>query len=106
MARNKPNRVTEADLTIPALQVIAAQPSGRITTAKLIAELRKVMKLSHEDEEILDGRKDDHFSQIVRNIKSHKTTPGNLICEGYLLPIPRGFEITDTGRRHLQHKAA
>lgn len=103
MAR-KPNRISEVDLTDAALQVIRSEPNGRITTTKLIEELRKVLKLSREDEEILDGRHDDHFSQIVRNIKSHKGTPGNLIYEGYLTAVPRGFEITDVGLQRLKNK--
>jgi len=103
MAR-KPNRISEVDLTDAALQVIRTEPNGRISTTKLISELRKVLKLSMEDEEILDGRHDDHFSQIVRNIKSHKGTPGNLIYEGYLASVPRGFEITDAGLQRLKNK--
>ena len=89
--------------TDATLIVVRDQPGGRITTTKLIAELRKVVKLSHEDEEILEGRKDDHFSQIVRNIKSHKETPGNLLCEGYLEAIPRGFRITEAGLLRLKN---
>lgn len=100
----KPNRISEVDLTDAALQVIRAEPNGRISTTKLIAELRKVLKLSIEDEEILDGRHDDHFSQIVRNIKSHKGTPGNLIYEGYLMAVPKGLEITEAGLLRLKNK--
>ncbi len=96
-------RVTEADLTVPALQVIRDQPDGRITTTKLISELRKVMNLSPGDEEKLEGRRDDHFSQIVRNIKSHEGVPGNLLTEGRLERIPYGFRITDAGRLYLKH---
>ena len=100
----KPNRVSESDLTDAALIVVRAQPNQQITTTKLIGELRKVVKLGPEDEEILEGRKDDHFSQIVRNIKSHKTTPGNLLCEGYLEGIPRGFRITHAGLQRLKNR--
>lgn len=100
----KPNRVSEVDLTDSALSVIRDQPKGEITTTKLIAELRKVMKLGPEDEEILEGRHDDHFSQIVRNIKSHKATPGNLIAEGYLVSIRSGFRITEAGLIRLKNK--
>ena len=100
----KTNRISEADLTDPALMIVRDQPSGKITTTKLIAELRKVMKLGPADEELLEGRHDDHFSQIVRNIKSHKGMPGNLLTEGYLESVPRGFAITEAGLLRLKHK--
>lgn len=99
-----PSRIKESDLTDPALAVIREQPKGEISTTRLISELRKVVKLSPDDEELLEGRKDDHFSQIVRNIKSHKESPGNLLAEGYLESIPRGFRITEAGLRRLKHK--
>jgi len=46
---------------------------GHIKTEELIPQLREMMKPVGEDREILDGRSDDKFSQIVRNLKSHKT---------------------------------
>lgn len=100
----KPNRISEVDLTDAALVAVRAQSSGTISTTRLISELRKVMNLGPEDEELLEGRKDDHFSQIVRNIKSHKKTPGNLLAEGYLESIPRGFRITQAGLSRLKNK--
>lgn len=103
MSKNQ-NRISEADLTIPALRVVRDTPKGQITTTNLIAGLRKIMTLSPGDEELLEGRNDDHFSQIVRNIKSHKGTPGNLLAEGYLENVGDGFKITDAGRRYLESK--
>jgi hypothetical protein len=90
MARRKA-RVGEADLSKDVLDIIDARPNKQITTTELIAELRKRIPLTDEDKEILAKRQDDRFSQIVRNIKSHKATPGNLIYEGILADIPRGF---------------
>jgi hypothetical protein len=99
---SKPNRVSETDLKLPALLAARDEPNGRISTTKLISKLRLSMNLNSGDEEILPGRNDDHFSQIVRNIKSHKNTPGNLIAEGLLTPVWRGFQITDYGRKYLE----
>jgi hypothetical protein len=87
----KPGRVGEADIGPDVIAIIDAEPGRQITTTKLIAELRKRIPLSAEDEEQLDGRADDRFSQIVRNIKSHRNQPGNLIYEGHLIAIPGGF---------------
>ncbi|MGX5805146.1 hypothetical protein ACWGS9_28430 [Bradyrhizobium sp. Arg314] len=87
----KPGRVGEADIGPDVIAIIDAEPGRQITTTKLIAELRKRIPLGAEDEEQLDGRADDCFSQIVRNIKSHRNQPGNLIHEGDLIAIPGGF---------------
>ncbi len=91
MAR-KPGRIGEADIRNEVLKIIDAEPNKEISTTKLIAELRKRMPLSPEDEALLDGRNDDRFSQIVRNIKSHQDQPGNLIYDGHLVPIKGGFK--------------
>jgi 5-methylcytosine-specific restriction enzyme A len=64
-------RITESDLILPALYVIYNQPG--ITTGELIVELRSIFNPTGEDAEILQGRNDDKFSQIVRNLVSHHT---------------------------------
>jgi hypothetical protein len=64
-------RITEPDLILPALYVIETHPG--ITTSELIQELRYIFNPSGEDAEILHGRNDDKFSQIVRNLVSHHT---------------------------------
>lgn len=88
----KAGRIGEHDISRDVLAIIDAEPNREILTSKLIEELRKRIPLSAEDEEQLDGRQDDRFSQIVRNIKSHKGTPGNLIHDGHLVAIYRGFK--------------
>ena len=64
-------RIKESDLILPALYVIYRRPG--ITTAELIRELRSRFNPTGEDAEILHGRNDDKFSQIVRNLVSHHT---------------------------------
>lgn len=88
----KPGRIGEADIGNDVSEIVDAEPNREITTTKLISELRKRIPLSDEDEEILENRNDDRFSQIVRNIKSHKDNPGNLIHDGHLLSIKGGFK--------------
>lgn len=85
-------RIGESDIRNEVLKIVDAQPNKEISTTKLIAELRKCVPLSPEDEERLEGRNDDRFSQIVRNIKSHKNQSGNLIHDGRLIAIPGGFK--------------
>ncbi|MER9952546.1 hypothetical protein [Mesorhizobium sp. M0047] len=88
----KSGRIGEADISKDVLAIIAAEPNREISTTGLIAKLRDRIPLSAEDEEQLEGRQDDRFSQIVRNIKSHKDQPGNLIYDGHLQSIYRGFK--------------
>ena len=105
MAR-KPDRVSEEDLTLPALRIMAARPNGSISTTDLIEELIVAMKPSGEDADILEGRQDTRFSQIVRNIVSHKKSPGNMIAEGLVEHVGRrvGLKITEAGRLFLAHR--
>jgi hypothetical protein len=97
----KPDRISEADLLIPTLRKLASQPNGRMSTSRLIIELETLLEPSGDDAEILEGRHDSHFSQIVRNMVSHKTVPGNIIAEGFAIHLGprRGLEITEAGRR-------
>ena len=60
------NRVLEKDIVIPALEEIKNNPN--ITTTDLIKRLKDRLKLYPKDLELLSGRSDDHFSQIVRNL--------------------------------------
>lgn len=89
----KAGRIGEHDIRNAVLDIIKREPNREISTTKLIAELRNVVPLSPDDEARLDGRNDDRFSQIVRNIKSHKDQPGNLIHDGHLIPIKGGFRM-------------
>jgi len=101
----KPDRISEADLLIPTLRKLASRPNGRMSTTQLISELEILMEPTGEDAEILEGRHDTHFSQIVRNMISHKTASGNIIAEGFAIHLGprRGLEITEAGRLHLKH---
>jgi hypothetical protein len=69
------SRIRERDLVLPVLQLIAefGDPDMGLPIADITKELRKRMKLSAADREILKDRKDDRFSQVVRNLVSHRT---------------------------------
>lgn len=67
------SEISEKDLIIPALKIIASKAEEGSTTTELIKELRQVFSPVGKDAEILKGRKDDHFSQKVRNLRSHDT---------------------------------
>lgn len=63
-------RVKESEIVKPALKIIKDNPG--ISTSELIKELQKIIELYPGDKEILAGRNDTKFSQIVRNLISHK----------------------------------
>lgn len=85
------------DLWKYALLILSVAPSGEISTTDMIAELPGYVRLSDEHLTANESRKDSKFSQIVRNLKSHKTTKTNFIYQGYAQDIAGGFKITQKG---------
>lgn len=64
-------RLSEPLLVIPVLALICENPG--ITTAKLIAAIKCMVKIPEDDLKPLPSRSDARFSQLVRNLKSHNT---------------------------------
>ena len=64
----------------------------------LIAELPNYISVPQGAEVQNDSRGDSKFSQIVRNLKSHKDSSTNFIARGYAEDIPKGFRATQKGR--------
>lgn len=65
-------RISESELILPALMLLAYAEAG-LTTTQLIAGLDELLHPSGPDLEILAGRSDTRFSQKVRNLTSHRT---------------------------------
>lgn len=101
-------RIKESDTYLPVLELLDNAPDGFLKTSDLIFALDgSYFKITGEDAEILEGRADTRFSQIVRNIVSHKSSPKNLIGLGYAEydKAKKGLRITTEGRKHLyQHQ--
>lgn len=97
-------RIHEKDLYIPTLRIANSKAGGFITTSDLIGELEAVFNISGEDAEILDGRSDTKFSQIVRNMISHKKSESNFIAQGFAEHDveKHGIQITVAGRKLLE----
>jgi|GEM_PF-52214 len=89
------------DLWKYALLVMAQRPNMEISTADLIKELPNYIAVPLETEENNASRGDTKFSQIVRNLKSHKDSSTNFIRLGYAEAIPRGFRATEKGRQFV-----
>ena len=98
------SRFKEKELVLPSLYLMSVH-GGKRTTAELISGLRNIMNPSGEDLKILESRKDDKFSQKVRNLKSHETLE-ELGYAKYKRASSGGhFKITDAGKKHLETKA-
>jgi hypothetical protein len=94
-------RIREKDIRIPALRAAAARTDGYISTSDLIQLLTDEFAPAGEDAEILDGRNDTKFSQIVRNLKSHKDASTSIFARGWAEEVGDGIRITEAGRKYL-----
>lgn len=83
----------EKDIVVPALLAMLDSPNGEIQTSDLINKIRQIFNLDADDLTFLDNRTDQKFTQIVRNLKSHKTLANMNLAE----EIEGGFRITPTG---------
>ncbi len=89
------NRITESELVLPSLYLMAQNPQGSIRTSELISLLTQLLKPKGIDAMILNNRNDTYFSQKVRNLKSHDT----LTKYGYANYNNGTYIITDEGRK-------
>jgi hypothetical protein len=85
------------DLWKYALLVMVQRATMEISTAELIAELPNYIDVPETASEANSSRRDSKFSQLVRNLKSHKTASTNFIAQGYAEDIPNGFRATEKG---------
>ncbi|MGE3333690.1 MAG: hypothetical protein AB7I36_08610 [Rhodospirillaceae bacterium] len=97
-------RISESELELPVLKLLAKQSDGYLRTSDIISNLEDQLHPEGEDASILDGRNDTKFSQKVRNIVSHKKSPTNLIGKGYAEYIKRGLKITPAGLDRIAGK--
>ena len=86
-----------ADLWKFALLVMVQRPNMEISTTDLIAELPNYIVVPDEAQGANLSRPDSKFSQLVRNLKSHKTTKTNFIYRGYAEATHGGFRATQKG---------
>lgn len=96
------NRISESDLLLPTLKILAAESSGYLSTTDLKDKLVALFQPEGEDAEILENRNDIRFTQIVRNMISHKKSAGNIVGLGYVDHVGHGLRITQAGRAFLK----
>lgn len=87
-------RITEAEIADIIVQILSEKTSGQATIAELIREIPNRVTLSPEDRAPSPTRPNEEiWEQQVRNITSHKNSPGNAIYEGRLVAIPGGLRL-------------
>lgn len=95
-------RVTEHQVGLAVLQALADQPTGSASFRHLRKLLPEFLKLSPDDRVPSPARPSEElWQQQVRNIVSHRNTPGNIIREGLAEYSPGRLAITPAGRQHL-----
>jgi hypothetical protein len=96
--------ISEAELRIPALQVMAKSASGFVPISDLIVELAKVLKPGAKAAMIIPGRSDTYFSQKVRKLVCHRSTSASLQKKGFAVyhKDRDAMEITAAGRAYLK----
>lgn len=90
--------LSESQLVVPAL-IAMYNAGGSIQTSDLIDEIAGQFVLDNIDLQPLLNRNDEKYTQIVRNLKSHKT----LSDLGYAREIDGGFELTQAGEDWLEN---
>lgn len=92
----------ESDVVPVVLMVLDEAPDGTLTTEEVRRLVRQRLRLTREDTAPLRNRPDQRIDQIIRNIKSHKNAAGNPFNSGLLVDVPRGYAISEEGRRQLR----
>jgi hypothetical protein len=96
-------RVTESEIGEAVLAICANTATGECSIADLKAEIPNYIDLSAEDRVQSTTRPNEEmWEQQVRNLISHRTTPGNIICDGYAEYTGNAIRITNSGRQHIR----
>jgi len=93
-------RITESELTVPALRVLEENYPHWVRTSDLIKFLTELFKPTGTDAAIFAGRTDTYFSQKVRNMISHRDQRSSFISNGLAeySEYEQGLQITTLGR--------
>jgi hypothetical protein len=94
------DRVAENDVAFAIVQIAKTKPNDTATFDQCREEVPDQLSLSAADlAQSLTRPNEKVWEQQIRNIQSHHTSPGNYICEGYLVHVPKvGYRITAAGK--------
>jgi hypothetical protein len=88
------SRITESKIAEIVVEILEDSKTGEATVAELVAEIPHRVKLSADDLAPSPTRPGEAiWEQQVRNITSHKASPGNAIHDGKLIAIAGGFKL-------------
>jgi hypothetical protein len=88
------SRITEAEIADIVEAILSERPNGEATIAELVDEIPNRVTLSAEDLAPSPTRNGETlWEQQVRNITSHKASPGNAIHDGRLTSIAGGLKL-------------
>ena len=87
-------RITEAEIADVVEEILSETPNGEATIAELVTEIPNRVTLSAEDLAPSPTRANEAlWEQQVRNITSHKKSPGNAIHDGRLISVSGGLRL-------------
>jgi hypothetical protein len=87
-------KITEAELAETIETILQVHPDGQASVQELIRQISKHVTLSADDLAQSPTRPNEPmWHQQVRNITSHKNSPGNAIYEGRLVVLPGGLSL-------------
>jgi hypothetical protein len=88
------SRITEAEIAEIVETILAERPTGEATIAELVEEIPNRVALSAADLAPSPTRtREAVWEQQVRNITSHKNSPGNAIHDGRLVSVRGGLRL-------------
>ncbi len=87
-------RITESEIADVVEDILRDRPTEEASIGELVRAIPLRVKLSPEDLAPSSTRPGESmWEQQVRNITSHKNSPGNAIYEGRLVAIPGGLKL-------------
>ena len=87
-------RITESEIADLVEQILRDRPTGEARIAELVREIPLHIRLSADDLAPSPTRRNEAiWEQQVRNITSHKASPGNAIHDGRLESFPGGLRL-------------
>lgn len=93
-------RISERDLVLPALATVVKvhEETGLPVDMTTLREgVKRMLNISIEDLDPLDGRRDTKIDQVIRNLRSHKT----LAKEGLVHNTEDGYVPSERGYARL-----
>ncbi len=87
-------RITEAEIAEIVIAYLSEKTNGEATIAELVKEIPNRARLTADDLQPSPTRPNEAiWEQQVRNITSHKASPGNAIHDGKLIAVPGGLAL-------------